>query len=233
MSNCFDAHADTYSEDIDKTLRGYGVRHELFTAHKAWLIGRVTRAEGQDESRMDLLDVGCGVGKLHAYLKDRFRKIVGVDVSADSLKVARAMNSEVDYRDYDGLRLPFPDRSFDMAAAIAVFHHVPPAQWQLTANEMIRVLRPGGIAVVIEHNPYNPVTRRIVRTCPLDADAVLLRPGKIRQLFAGAGAERIRTRSIISLPPLNGWLRTIDTAFARLPFGAQYYMVARRSAEAH
>lgn len=232
MSNRFDAHAINYSQEIDKTLQGYGMQHDTFTAHKAWLINRIMCAEGRDERQMDLLDVGCGVGKIHAHLKDRFRSITGADVSAASLVVARETFPDIGYHHYDGEHLPFPDNSFDFTTAIGVFHHVPPALWQNAAKEMLRILRAGGLALVIEHNPYNPVTRRIVRTCPLDEGVVLLQPSQLRRLFAGAGGERITTRSILTMPPLRPWIMSLDMSFGRLPLGAQYFMLAQRAPRA-
>lgn len=224
----FDRHATTYSEDIDQTLGKYGASHDFFTAHKAWLIGHLLEREGLNGAEMDLLDVGCGVGKIHAHLAPIFRSVTGTDVSPESLAVARATYPGLSYVAYDGERLPYDDRSFDLTMAICVFHHVPPAGWQGLADEMLRVLRPGGMSLVIEHNPFNPVTRRIVSTCPLDKDAVLLRPARLRALFdAAAGATVARTRSIVSVPPVSPLMKRVDAALGRLPFGAQYYLLAR------
>ena len=80
-----------------------------------------------------------------------------MDVSKNSLDIAKSKYPEFDYNVYDGHRLPFEDGSLDVTIAICVFHHVPPDQWQGLANEMLRVLRQGGISIVIEHNPYNPL----------------------------------------------------------------------------
>ena len=66
-------------------------------------------------------------------------------------------------------------------------HHVPPPQWTRFVAEMFRVIRTGGLALVFEHNPYNPATQYIVKTCDIDKDAVLLRPGKLRGMFVDAG----------------------------------------------
>ena len=61
--------------------------------------------------------------------------------------------------------MPVPDASVDVVFAICVVHHVPPAHWGAFAAEMARVLRPGGVAAIFEHNPLNPVTRRVVSNC--------------------------------------------------------------------
>jgi SAM-dependent methyltransferase len=225
----FDEHADHYSETIDESLSSYGASHDFFTRHKAKLIDRLLRAEGRDSTRMDLLDVGCGIGQIHKLIGDRFANITGVDVSADSIEKATEDFPDHTYITYGGGRLPLEDVSVDISMAICVFHHVPPDEWRELASEMLRVLRPGGLALVIEHNPWNPVTRRIVNTCPIDRDAVLLSRPKTRKLFEYAGAASVLTRCILSVPPKNNFMMRIDEMFGVLPIGAQYYTLARKS----
>lgn len=223
----FDEHAGHYSETIDQSLSTYGASHDFFTRHKSRLIKRILKKRGLDPSKMDLLDVGCGTGAIHAYIGDMFASIKGVDVSADSIAKAKIDFPQHSYVTYGGQRLPADDASMDMTLAICVFHHVPPTEWQNLATEMLRVVRPGGVALVIEHNPWNPVTRRIVNTCPIDRDAVLLSRPTTSDLFRNAGAQEVIARSILSIPPKNDFLMRLDAGFGLLPFGAQYYCFAR------
>ena len=51
-----------------------------------------------------------------------------------------------------------------------------------------------------EHNPLNPLTRFIVRRCPLDADAHLLGAGQARRLVCGAGFTSVAARYYLFLP---------------------------------
>lgn len=229
MNDIFDTHADDYSEEIDKTLNQYGASHEFFMQHKAWLIEDLLKKFQYQASELDLLDVGCGVGKLHSHIKGKFKSIAGIDVSKGAIEVARKVHPDLRYEAYDGHRIPCDDGSIDMTLAVGVFHHVPPDQWNELAFEMLRVLKPGGLSLVIEHNPYNPVTRRIVNTCPIDEGVVLLKPSKLGKLFTDAGGREVHTRTILSVPPKTGFLKKIDGFFGHLPFGAQYYMIARKS----
>lgn len=222
----FDGVANKYSETIDQSLGKFGASHDFFTRHKARLIARLLGARGRNPADMDLLDVGCGIGQIHDLIGPTFRSVTGVDVSSASIEQAQARFSQHSYSAYDGDRLPFPDGSFDLTMAICVFHHVPPAQWQALAADMLRVLRPGGFALVIEHNPWNPVTRRIVNTCPIDRDAVLLTRGTTSGLFRNAGAAQVTARSVLSVPPKNDALMSLDGWFGLLPLGAQYWCLA-------
>jgi ubiquinone/menaquinone biosynthesis C-methylase UbiE len=172
--------------------------------------------------------VGCGVGKIHALLKDKLKHISGTDISAESIRIARQQHDECDYKVHDGGQLPYDDKSFDMAMAICVFHHIPPAQWDKAAREMLRVVKGGGLILIIEHNPFNPVTRHIVNSCSFDADAVLLSPRTLRGLFSAAGGDDVLTRTILNLPPKSSFLRRMDLKLGWLPMGAQYYLMATK-----
>ena len=53
---------------------------------------------------------------------------------------------------------------------------------------MRRVVRPGGLLCIIEHNPFNPLTRLAVVRCEFDRDAVLLPALAPRAPIAAAAA---------------------------------------------
>jgi len=89
------------------------------------------------------------------------------------------------------------------------------------------VLKPGGLAVIFEHNPLNPVTRYVVRSCPIDDDAVLLWPRQLKRLFREAAFDGVETKTLLSVPPQGRFLTWLDyRLLGRLPFGAQYHLRA-------
>jgi len=92
---------------------------------------------------------------------------------------------------------------------------------------MKRILRPGGIACIIEHNPFNPMTRLAVLRCPFDADAVLIRPGAAERLLRSQGFSDIAREHFLLFPFEHPALRTIERHLSKLPFGAQYACSAR------
>jgi hypothetical protein len=92
---------------------------------------------------------------------------------------------------------------------------------------MRRVTRPGGLIVVYEHNPQHPLTRKIVRDCVLDRDAVLLTMAQTSELLTKAGCSDVSTRSILTLPPAHPFIEKFDKLFAKLPFGSQNRAVGR------
>ena len=95
------------------------------------------------------LDVGCGTGLTAARLAARpeIVEVVGLDPSPDALRLAATRHGG---RLVQGsaLDLPFQSNSFALATCFDVFQHLPPAGDRRAADELRRVLCPGGIAVV-------------------------------------------------------------------------------------
>jgi SAM-dependent methyltransferase len=229
-SELFDNHAATYKQEVDRSISFTRIRSDYFTRVKAHYIEDICTEHFRPRKiqSLDVLDIGCGVGANHGQLAPKFHALCGVDVSAASLAQARAARSDVRYQVYDGIALPFPAESFDTDYAICVLHHVAPSEWRRFAEEMRRVVRPGGLALVFEHNPRNPLTLKAVNNCAFDADAVLLRPEVARDLYLGAGFAEAEVRHILAVPAASTWMRNADRLFAQLPFGAQYYVRAVR-----
>lgn len=228
MANLFDAYKSTYNDAVQDSIRFSGLKHDFFLKAKADLLERLVDRRGlRGKEPIRALDVGCGVGALHPFLNQILPRLSGCDVSSESITRAREDNSWVDYSAYEGPKLPYADASFDLAFAICVVHHVPPAGWPAFFSEMKRILRPNGIACIIEHNPFNPMTRLAVLQCPFDADAVLIRPGATESLFRSQGFSDIDREHFLLFPFEHPALRTIERHLSRLPFGAQYACSAR------
>ena len=118
--------------------------------------------------------------------------------------------------------MPYSDGAFDLTFAVCVVHHVPRSDWSIFAAEMARVLRPGGLALIIEHNPFNPVTRHVVNRCEFDRDAVLLTARTCRHLMQGAGLKIVEKNYITFIPFQMRGVEQIERRLGWLPLGAQY-----------
>jgi ubiquinone/menaquinone biosynthesis C-methylase UbiE len=217
----FDNYDRSYRDVVQGSIDFSGLKHDFFLQAKADLMREKIAAQFGNK-KPDGLDLGCGVGSFHPYVRGMFNRYCGVDVSAKSIEQAKAAKRDIEYSAHDGARIPYADRSFDFVSAICVMHHVPPSDWQSFMREMRRVIRPGGLVCVIEHNPWNPLTRLAVNRCEFDADAVLLRAGKTEALMQDAGLFNIKSEFFLMLPWAHKAARTIERAFAWTPLGAQY-----------
>jgi SAM-dependent methyltransferase len=228
MSQQFDAYERSYGAAVQSSIDFSGLKHDFFLAAKADLLMAKVATHFGASATPALLDVGCGVGALHSYLRPIFGNISGVDVSAACIETARACNPTVGYDSYDGKRLPFADNVFDMVLTVCVMHHVPPAQWSVFMAEMARVTRTGGLVAVIEHNPWNPLTRLAVARCEFDADAVLLSSGQTQRLMREANLKSVASDFFLLLPTANRVARSLERKLSGLAAGAQYLTLGER-----
>jgi SAM-dependent methyltransferase len=217
----FDRHADGYDRKIDKSVSFSGRDHDYFTAVKADVILSALDTR-LSPTAIKVLDLGCGTATIHRYLNGALPGLVGVDVSGESLKVAAQQQPTCTFLKYDGNKLPFADSTFDAAFSICVVHHVTPEARAGFFDELYRVLRPGGLGIIIEHNPYNPLTRHVVNTCELDRDAVLLRATECQGWLKGAGFTQTSANYFLFTPFEGAFFRHLESALKWLPLGAQY-----------
>lgn len=93
-----------------------------------------------------VLDVMTGTGAVAAEVVGRAGRVVGVDVSAGMLTLARRRVPGVEFVQGDAAALPFPDGAFDVAVCAAGVFFLPDMPGGV--REWARVVRPGGRVVV-------------------------------------------------------------------------------------
>lgn len=215
----FDQHAEHYQAAVEKAA---GISVESLAGEKARLILRLLAKRLGNPKRLRVLDVGGGIGLIDREIESEVANLCAVDVSIKSLEFAIRRLSATRLVHYDGKRLPFADASFDGVFASCVLHHVPPAIRTDFIADMLRSLRDGGVAIVIEHNPLNPVTRHIVSRCVFDADAILLTCGETAKLLAAGGARHVGRHYFGFSPFRHTLVERAERALGWLPVGAQY-----------
>jgi ubiquinone/menaquinone biosynthesis C-methylase UbiE len=194
----------------------------FYALRKVEVLEEIVRPQVGRLEGLSVLDVGCGTGTTDQFLRARVGSLSGVDVSEEMLTIARSNVRDVDYRWYDGEKLPFPDESFDAVVAICVLHHVPLSNRFKFVNEMVRVTRSNGVIAIFEHNPFNPLTQHAVNSCGLDSDAVLLTSRETLALLEEAAETRPRLRHYLFSPFGGPFGRELDRRLHRLPLGGQY-----------
>ena len=135
------------------TIRLQATEHELVpTSHFRsiedyclFLIHRKAYEEAAKVARdAVVLDVGCNIGYGTAIIGVSCKQIFGVDVSARAINEAnrRFKSDSIEFRLYDGCRLPFSNREFDLITGFQVIEHVEDCHSFL--SELKRVSKPGG-----------------------------------------------------------------------------------------
>jgi len=222
----FDQYADTYNNLHRESTRIAGEDPDYFAAYKvAFLSDHLRKSANPSE---DILDFGCGVGNCLTHLVRTFpeSRIHGLDVSGASINAARDSFPTVNLGVIEG-SLPLDDNSIDVAIAVGVYHHMPPAERQKWTDELHRVIRSGGGLYIFEHNPLNPITQKIVRDCPFDDDAILLPRRESIGLMRTSGFKDISVDYVMFFPRALSVLRPVEGLLASIPFGAQYVAYGR------
>lgn len=141
----------------------------------------------------NVLDLGCGNGRLYPYLRDNFQVTYkGIDNSQELIKIAKKRYPDADFTVGDGLNLPFEDESFDYVTSYAVLHHIPgSANHKKFMEEISRVLKPGGGALITVWNMFQPRYRKHLNRSVLRKVTDLLSP-KPCDAFVPFGKDKVQ-----------------------------------------
>ena len=97
-----------------------------------------------------ILDAGCGTGGMMSWLQRYAGKgdISGIDLTSTALSFCRQRGQEL-LAQASVTSLPFPDTAFDLLTSFDVLAQLPgPESDQSAINEMMRVLKPGGVVFI-------------------------------------------------------------------------------------
>jgi SAM-dependent methyltransferase len=208
-------------------------RDEDYLNHETWI--RPAFALLGEVAGQRVLDLGCGHGMAGVVLARRGALVTGCDLSAGYLveasRRARANGVSLPFLQTDAHRLPFADASFDRIWGNAVLHHL---DLERMAQELHRVLRPGGRAVFCEPWGANPLLRLARRYLPYPGkertvDEEPLRAehlGPLRALFPSLAVQPCQflamARRLLPAGRLTRWLEWCDDRLLpRLPFLSQ------------
>lgn len=165
------------------------------------LLRMLSRAGLHDLSELQILDLGCGAGGDLRRLLDlgaRPDNLHGVDLLSERLERARALSPQLHFELADAQALPFEDATFDLVMQSTAFSSiVDPDIRRRVADELLRVLKPGGVVLWYDMrltDPRNPdlvpmTSREIARlfaSCERHLEAVTLLPPLARRLAPAA-----------------------------------------------
>jgi SAM-dependent methyltransferase len=159
------------------------------------------------------VEIGCGLGRITRPLADRFRHVLGVDISPEMLKQARARAGAPTIR-YEPVgadqHLPLPDGAVDLVIAWTVFRHMPKAVFARYLDESHRVLRPSGWLVFEAQ-----VREAGLGTDPAPYDSLTEREYTRAELLAYSGAHRFRWAADATSVSVTPGTSTLIVAWAK------------------
>jgi ubiquinone/menaquinone biosynthesis C-methylase UbiE len=171
--------------------------------------GRVLdRAAVQNGERV--LDLGCGTGTLALEVLERApgARVTGLDADPKILERARAKaekaGAEVQFDEAMSTALPYEEESFEVVLSTLFFHHLPDEVKRASADEICRVLRPGGRVVVADFGrPQDPLMRTAflaVQVFDGFGNTGGNVAGALPGILAGAGLDHVEVTDRIRTP---------------------------------
>lgn len=222
----FDEFAQDYRSIHNKNIKLSGADSFYFAEMKVKHLQKF-----ENTATLNVLDVGCGDGLTEEIMHKHFPdwKVLGIDVSEQSIHVAQQKNIPgTEFKLYDGIHIPLEDNAVSVIFVAGVLHHVQYELHQSLLKEINRVLKTDGSLYIFEHNPFNPLTKYLVKTCVFDKDAKLLKSGYTNRLLANGGFT-IADKSFQIFFPRKGLLSKfifLEKYLNWLPLGGQYFIRA-------
>ena len=154
QSNIVEYYVDYQDKRVDyeqKKLAKLGfLRRTAFDTHYKWVIGRINRGG-------KILDVGCDGGHLLHQLQLRHKlDSYGIDLVFSSLKIAKNSVKGADFCLANAENMPFQSDIFDYVVCMEMLEHLTEKQCSNVLNEIYRVIKPGGVALVTVPNGRGP-----------------------------------------------------------------------------
>lgn len=150
--------AEVYDEETVLSFVGEGGYHDFIASKGDRLPPRMARALLLMNLRpgMRVLDMGCGRGEIVLHAAKRGAKVVGIDYSADCLRLTRRTLEIASERDQgrvilshaDAMAIPLRNEVFERVLMLDIVEHLQ--DWQLShvLREAYRVLSPKGYLVL-------------------------------------------------------------------------------------
>ena len=230
MAPSFDAFSKNYNDQLNNALRVTGYDASLLTQAKLKKLRQLF--PNLASAKFNLLDFGCGIGNLYESLHKFFphASYTGVDQSEESIVQARTHFANQSL--FHSLHATdWKHCQYDLIFSAGVFHHIPHDQHIDILKELTSLLKPNGKLAIWEHNPLNPFTRKIVRDCIFDEDAVLIPPALMKKTLSEVQLAEIQVIYTTFFPKTLSFLNVLDPYLSWLPLGGQFVTIAENRAK--
>jgi SAM-dependent methyltransferase len=132
-------------------------------------------------------DIGCGPGHVGRYLADRGVRVVGIDLSAEMVRLATELNPGMTFQQGTMLDLGEKDAAWAGIVAFYSIVHIAEAELRRVFREFHRVLTPGGMVLIAFHEGTENVHRDEWWGYQVDVDTYFYEREPIERLLEEAG----------------------------------------------
>jgi SAM-dependent methyltransferase len=175
----YDATADLYAQRV-----GTEITPSVESAVDRALLGAFAELVATNPG--PVVDVGCGPGRVAAFLAARGHDVVGVDLSPAMIEVARRAHPNIEFREGQLRALPAPDHAFVGMVCWYSIIHAPPSELDDAFAEMRRVVTVGAHFLAAFQTGDG---EQIRRTDAVPTRAVRCDPSARSRRVAGPGAS--------------------------------------------
>ena len=216
----FDNYADNYKDYIAKSLGNLEDNLNYYHIKKSEILKKELGYRPKK-----ILDLGCGVGTMLELLIKNFQGSVfyAYDESKKSMDYIKKKFPKINC--LDNLET---NEKFDLIFISAVVHHVKSGDRDDLFRNIYNLLSPNGVMFVFEHNPYNPVTLKMVTNCEFDADAELIKKNDLINLCKKNNFKIIKSGYIHFFPSKLGFLFKLESYLKWFFLGAQYFCLFKK-----
>lgn len=221
--------SDAQRKFYDATAHAYTDNFQQQNRYAAFVTGRLLGAIRPKPGER-ILELGSSGGRFTVPLLERGCRVTGVDISRKSIEYLASQVAANPQResltlveDDAGLLTHVSGRDFDAVVGAHILHHVE--DLDAVARRAFERLRPGGRAVFLEPNPWNPqwyvqITINPRRRWRIERGFLRVWPWRVRQAFFRAGFRRCEVKTFGCFPPfVLNWLSgamTLEAALERI-----------------
>jgi len=216
----FDNYADNYNEHINKSFGSLENNLDYYHIKKSEILKMELGYQPKK-----ILDLGCGVGTMLKLLSKQFPDSIfyAQDESPKSMDYIKKNHPNVNC-----LSDLNTEEKFDLIFLSNVIHHVKSSERDDLFKKIHSLLNPEGKLFIFEHNPYNPLTLKLVANCEFDADAELIKKKDLIKICKRNDLKIFKSGYIHFFPSKLGFLFKIENYLKWLFLGAQYFCIFQK-----
>ena len=136
---------------------------------------------------------------------------------------------KVKYPEVNCINILDTKEKFDLIFISNVIHHVKSAERDDFFKKIHQLLTEDGNLLIYEHNPYNPVTLKIVANCEFDADAELIKKKDLIKICNLNNLKLKKSGYIHFFPSKLKFLFKVEKYFKWFFLGAQYFCIFKKN----